>query len=282
MSETISEEIKTRIYVDLREEASKFGEDQTLLDKNSLLYKFVEKQAKELGLDMEKEGIKVEVIRGSKTGPGYMDYENKILGLDIDLLNKIAGANKIIESDSNSLDILGGIIKHELQHYKDEKKGYFLELNNNRRASDGEYKKGIKIGECRADSVTQDNEGFKNFYRSLADLEKSGDSYDTHPLSGDRVKALVIQSYIKKETGIELKLEDIKFNDKCEFSITNKEKLHSIPAEVLVEAYQKAENKSDVYTDLVSRWGFIESPSIPSVPHKPKTQQDKNITGAGH
>ncbi len=91
----------------------------------------------------------------------------------------------------------------------------------------------------------------------------------------------MIQSYIKEHTkseanpnGIELTPDYVEFNERCQFSIINKDKLHAIPAEVLIEGYNKAERNvpKHIHHSLPEEVGRVFS--VPSVPLKPKAKQN--------
>ena len=224
-------------------------------DNFSWLYDIVKKNAKDIGLDIEKEGIKVSFfidsdnpsLKGYKNNAA-MSYFSKTLYIGIDYPTRIS---ERVKNPDNFDAALEGVIKHELQHYKDFKQGYYNDLFSI--ALQGPFAQYLlsdeisrfkKINECRADFVNIGNDGFID-YRQNNDSFYTG---STHPSGLDRMRSLMIQSHIKEKTkresnpdGIILTPNDVEFNGKCEFSITNKDKLYAIPAEVLVEAYNKAE-----------------------------------------
>lgn len=247
------------------------------------LYDIVEKNAKDLGLDIGKEGIKVSFLRDIYDLPlkelslkdlknnASMRFKDKKMYIGTDFLLELS---KRVKNPDNFDAALEGVIRHELQHYKDYKKGIIKEWY----PSEDELNREGKKHECRADFVSPGNEGWIEFH-------KKNDFFyipEKHPSGSERMQSLVMQSHIKEHTkseanpdGITLTPDDVEFNGKCEFSITNKDKLHAIPAEVLVEAYNKAERnvpKHLHHSSPEEKIGRVFS--VQSVPQKPKAKQN--------
>lgn len=291
MSETTRDTIAddARTYGAIREESREFGYVGKPLDKNSELYKLVEKQGKELGVDIEKDGIKVVVMSGSKGGAS-MDFRAKTMSIDKSFL-KIDSVLEDPKADANRLASLVGVIKHETQHYKDFKEGHYDHDLVDRILDPvtGKLSTIQKTGECRADLAATGNKGFEELHE-LNSMMEDGHRSKTHPEGIDRFKALIIKSEIEKETGIALKPNDVKFNDKCEFSITNKDKLHAIPPDVLVKAYEKAEDKARSVKEAGERikevLGTMQEIKdgtfvVPSALPSPQVQQEKSTSSVG-
>lgn len=215
------------------------------------LYGFVSSQAKELGIDIQKEGIKVFITDAPIVEARFKIHgDNKTLSLNKELFG-VRPDSKPGHPAPYSIGAVAGNIKHELQHYKDYKDGHYSFGSQLKEfiASGGGIHSQKRVNECRADFVSPGNEAYIESHAIEAALNGEGGD-NTHPKNTDRVKALIIQSYIKEKTGIELTPDDVKFNRNCEFSITNKEKLHAIPPDVLLDAYNISEKKAKSLEDL--------------------------------
>lgn len=278
-------------------EDNKYNHTGYKVDKDnfSWLYEVVERNAKVIGIDIESEGIEVRLI-GDSDVPNLKDLKNnanmnsagKTMFIGTDFLTKLS---KTAKNSDNFYSVLGGIIKHELQHYVDHKNRLYYYRDALEMIPDiisGEYSRKMKVLECRADFVNAGNRDFIEFLKNSDPLNI--DTYVLHTSSNDRIRSLMIQSYIKEHTksesnpdGITLTPNDVEFNEKGEFSITNKEKLHAIPAEVLIAAYNEAERSIPKYinSNVPEEEGRVDGFSMPSVPLKPKSQELDRRKGVG-
>lgn len=237
-------------------------EDKVDKDNNPWLYDIVEKNAKDLGLDLEKEGIKVSLFKDSDDrslkyliGSASIDFFTKKMYIGTDFLT---GLSERVKDPDNFNSALEAVIRHELWHYIDYKNGrypYKGLLEYEYASSSGEFNRINKINECRADYVNPGNEGYIEYHRNNDLFYTSS----RHPSGSDRMRSLMIQSYIKEKTksesnpdGIILTPNDVEFNEKCECSIINKDKLFAISADVLIEAYNKAERSVPKYIHVSS------------------------------
>lgn len=231
------------------------------------LYEYIKNQAKDMGMDIEKEGIKI-IIVSHKDLPhadAAVLFGKKTILLRDDLFRKDTEADTL--DALIEMDKFTRTIRHEVQHCIDEKNGFYDGLldPNARRASDGYYSQVKKIGECRANFVSPNNTlSAVNFL-----LSAEHNLPNEWPSFTEAYTSLFLQDYIRNKTGKVLKVGDVKFNEKCEFSITNKDILHDIPPEVLLAA----DNAAKEFMGMCGKGvGDNKTPPVKSIP---KSQQEQ-------
>ena len=165
------------------------------LDKKQapVLYEVVSKQAKELGIDMEKDGIKIYIMGGDKNDPLDLDAHNLKMSRDGKTLyigQKVFGSDYAFKPDHPemfSLSAFEGDMRHELQHHNDLKEGRYGALPGLKEfLSSGDFKALRKANECRADFASPGNEGRIEELSTQTAMFGLFAENDTHPSASDR------------------------------------------------------------------------------------------------
>ncbi len=239
---------------DIRNEA---GTRNTEVDKKNfpVTYEFVRKEAERLGVDIEKEGFKIHLTPWSEdrvssyNNNAEIDVNNKTITIGQSILHGISKDPRL------SAEALRGVIGHEIQHYIDHKSKSHAEPEGlwekiKKLNPFGDKNASHKASECRADFANPGNEGLMEL-NSKNVVKNFNDGGITHPLDSDRLRSLMIQSYIKEKTGVTLTPQDVEHNGSCEFKIINKEKLDKIPPNVLTDARDLAEHDVKILKGVV-------------------------------
>lgn len=190
---------------------------------DTLLFKYIEKQAHEIGADTSN--LQVTIIpEDSQKFAAYIAGNKLRIG-------------KYFLSEASSLDNLEGQVKHEAEHTK---LSGFVRMMQNLLAKMGITEPSRKE-ECRADFATSGK-----IKQVLAmEYKTDGGHVTDHPSSKDRVIALDTQLEIERQSGIKLKPDDVNFEPDCTFTITNPAKLGAISPTVLEKAKKWAQEVAD-------------------------------------
>ncbi len=208
------------LYNAIRKEATESNYyDGKSVGKDTLLYKFVAEQAREVSVDINE--IHIHVLKNNSSSASML-LDNLIIG------------------DGNfkkgNLKTLRGAIKHELQH---KKQGMLSTAIDNIFSGFNMHGMGRK-SECEADfAAGKDIVDWLDLHLGPPSAYFEAD--EIHPSHRDRMKSGLIKSYIEDKTGVILKPEDVKIAADCSFEITNAEKAKAIPAKIIEDARKNAE-----------------------------------------